>query len=479
MTDNFWTYTKNFFGFRADRNCSIAGPGEVASDQCLGRKRKASKSCPTCLASYCETHIQLHLGDPILKRHRLEAPISNLQERTCLSHRKPLKLFCRTDQKCICEKCGNTKHRRHELVDLETEITEKKYQVVTTQREYKRRVEERKKKVKKMKQTVQQLRSSAENEIFACEEIFRSIIQSTERLKSEVTELIRDHEQREANKANESIKTLDKEMKELEQRDTEITKLSNTDNPIQLLQNFPTVCVPPTDSHMPNVNINVELFSKTLQKDLLNLKRSLRKINVWKFVKPKGYDDPVDILQNMCTRNFLLKYSCQLTFNPNTLNEHLHLSEGYKRVTFGNKIQYPKHPDRFNYWSQVLCREALSGTRLYWEVQWSGEIEIGVVKEISRRGNGNDCRLGRNVKSWCLRCSASRYSAWHDNKETPLTAPGCDRVGVYLDCPAGLLSFFSVSDTITRLYTFKASFMEPLYVGFWLGFESSVMILKE
>ncbi|KAL1006433.1 hypothetical protein UPYG_G00072310 [Umbra pygmaea] len=66
-----------------------------------------------------------------------------------------------------------------------------------------------------------------------------------------------------------------------------------------------------------------------------------------------------------------IKYACELTFNPNTAFKRLVLSEGNKTVTRTKEDQpYPDHPDRFDYWDQVLCRQELSGCS-YWEVQWT------------------------------------------------------------------------------------------------------------
>ena len=49
-------------------------------------------------------------------------------------------------------------------------------------------------------------------------------------------------------------------------------------------------------------------------------------------------------------------------------------------------------------------------------------------------------------------------------------------MGVYLDWPAGTLSFYIVSDTRAHLYTWNACrFTEPLYAGF--GFRSGSSLL--
>ncbi|XP_072566779.1 NLR family CARD domain-containing protein 3-like isoform X2 [Paramormyrops kingsleyae] len=95
------------------------------------------------------------------------------------------------------------------------------------------------------------------------------------------------------------------------------------------------------------------------------------------------------------TRPGFQKYSCQLTLDPNTTHRDLYLSEGNRKVTWGAKQPYPDHPERFDCWHQVLCRESLTG-RCYWEAEWSGyDARIGVTyKGIRRKGHSDDCRLG-------------------------------------------------------------------------------------
>uniref|UniRef100_A0A3B3QST9 B30.2/SPRY domain-containing protein n=1 Tax=Paramormyrops kingsleyae TaxID=1676925 RepID=A0A3B3QST9_9TELE len=180
------------------------------------------------------------------------------------------------------------------------------------------------------------------------------------------------------------------------------------------------------------------------------------------------------------TRPGLQKYSCQLTLDPNTANRELSLSGGNRKVTHVWEEQpYPDHPERFECCPQVLCRESLTG-RCYWEAEWSGVAWIGVTyKGIWRKGDGADCRLGYNDKSWSLYCDPDSYSVCHNNKQTliPIEPSGSHRVGVYLDWGAGALSFYRVSsDGLTPLYRLISSFTEPLYPGFLVFPDSSVSL---
>ncbi|XP_066512529.1 NACHT, LRR and PYD domains-containing protein 12-like [Hoplias malabaricus] len=180
------------------------------------------------------------------------------------------------------------------------------------------------------------------------------------------------------------------------------------------------------------------------------------------------------------------KYACELILDPNTVNTHLSLYEGNRKVNRVKERQsYPDHPERFSVWDQVLCRESLTG-RCYWETKWSGGgVYISVVyKSIGRKGVSDDCGFGENEKSWSLICCNNSYSVRHNNNSTALPPPPSrsNRVGVYVDCPAGTLSFYSVSTdthTLTHLNTLTTTFTEPLCAGFHLwGSDSSVSLCQ-
>ncbi|XP_050923654.1 NACHT, LRR and PYD domains-containing protein 3 isoform X3 [Lates calcarifer] len=178
----------------------------------------------------------------------------------------------------------------------------------------------------------------------------------------------------------------------------------------------------------------------------------------------------------------LRRYSCQLTIDTNTVNRELKLSDNNRKVTHVKEDQsYPDHPDRFDQCSQLLCRTGLTG-RCYWEVEWRRGVYISVsYRGIRRKGDSEDCVFGGNDQSWSLRCSEGGYSVCHrkcvtcvpsssssfSSSSSSSSSSVSNRVAVYVDCPAGSLSFYRVSsDSLIHLHTFNTTFTEPLYPGF-------------
>nr|XP_046271083.1 NLR family CARD domain-containing protein 3-like isoform X2 [Scatophagus argus]XP_046271084.1 NLR family CARD domain-containing protein 3-like isoform X2 [Scatophagus argus]XP_046271085.1 NLR family CARD domain-containing protein 3-like isoform X2 [Scatophagus argus]XP_046271086.1 NLR family CARD domain-containing protein 3-like isoform X2 [Scatophagus argus] len=172
----------------------------------------------------------------------------------------------------------------------------------------------------------------------------------------------------------------------------------------------------------------------------------------------------------------LRKYACDLTLDPKTAGINLLLTEKNKKATFVQERQsYPDNPERFHC-RQVLCEEGLSG-RHYWEVECVS-ADVGVAyKSIDRNGDASsEFSLGKNENSWCWFSGGRIY---HNNSEITVShSTHRSTIGVYLDWPLGILSFFEVfPDTLTHLYTVHTTFTEPLHPGFHLG-DGSIYICK-
>uniref|UniRef100_A0A8C5DIK6 Uncharacterized protein n=1 Tax=Gouania willdenowi TaxID=441366 RepID=A0A8C5DIK6_GOUWI len=173
------------------------------------------------------------------------------------------------------------------------------------------------------------------------------------------------------------------------------------------------------------------------------------------------------------------KYFCHIHLDTNSISRNLRLSDNNRMVTYVREEElYPDHQDRFDI-DQVLCSTGLTG-RCYWEVEWNGHVYIAVsYRGIRRKGNSYDCWFGFNNQSWSLKCYRGFYIFRHNNIETRTSCPcgSSGRVGVYVDCPDGRLSFYEVSsDSMTLIYTVCTSFTDTLYPGFGFGFGSSVSL---
>ncbi|KAI7809371.1 putative finTRIM family [Triplophysa rosa] len=416
-----------------------AGPGDVECDVCTERKHKAVKSCLVFELSYCQTHFEQHENLFKSKRHKVTDATGQLQQMICPQHEKLLEFYCRTDQRCICYLCMAGKHKNHSTGSAEEERTEKQKRLKETQRKYQQRIQERQKELQELKKTVKTHEHSAQAAVEDSERIFTELIRSIERSRSEVIQLIRDQEKAAVSRAEELLKCLEQEIDDLRRRDTELEQLSHTDGHILFLQSFQSLCVPPGSTDSFCITLSSLLSFDDVQKSKEKLeclcREKIERIFDRVITEPK-------------TREQFLKCDKQSDTNSNKDQQH------------------PDHPDRFDYFLQVLCRESVSG-RCYWEVEWSGGVDISVsCKSISRKGRGDKCLFGRNDQSWSLSCTDSSCSFWHNNIETKLPAVSrSSRIGVYVDHSAGTLSFYIISDTMTLIHRVKTTFTQPLYPG--------------
>uniref|UniRef100_A0A8C1NQ67 Tripartite motif-containing protein 16-like n=1 Tax=Cyprinus carpio TaxID=7962 RepID=A0A8C1NQ67_CYPCA len=446
---------------RLSADCD-AGAGDVQCDVCTGRKYKAVKSCLMCLESYCQAHFDRHEEFHSRKPHKVTEATGRLQEMICQKHEKLLEVFCSTDQECICMLCTVIEHKNQDTVSAAEQRTEKQKQLKETQKTLQQRIQQREKDLQQLRETVESHKRSAQTAVEDSERIFTELIRSIERSRSELIRLIRDQEKTAVSRAEERLERLEQEINDLRRRDAELEQLSHTQDHIQFLQSFQSLSAPPEST-----DVKDDIFSSLVSSDAL--RESVHQL------RDKLEDFCKEQLKKISDRD-----SHQLTLDLNTVNEYLRLSERNRVITnTGTDQPYPDHPDRFDVYEQVLCRERVCG-RCYWELEWSGDKAVFTsvsYKSISRKGRSNECWFGYNDQSWSLRCSSSRYLFRHNNTETALTVKSISsRIGVCVDHSAGTLSFYSVSDTMSLIHTVQTTFTQPLYPGIWVGSGSSVKL---
>uniref|UniRef100_A0AAY4EHG9 Uncharacterized protein n=1 Tax=Denticeps clupeoides TaxID=299321 RepID=A0AAY4EHG9_9TELE len=262
-----------------------AGPGDVECDVCTGRKVKAVKSCLVCLVSYCDTHFKVHNEANPGGKHTVMDATGPLQEKICFKHNKVFEIFCRTDQTFICYLCMTDKHKNHDTVSAAAERTEKQRQLVETQRRSQRRLQEREKELQELRKAVETLKHSAKAAVEDSEKIFTQMICSIEKRCSEVCELIRDQEKAELSRAEGHLERLEQEIVDLRRRDAELEQLSHTEDHIHFLESFPSLCVPPGSSDVPNITVNRSFSFQAVEDSVSALKAKLDDFSQWQVEK--------------------------------------------------------------------------------------------------------------------------------------------------------------------------------------------------
>ncbi|XP_075901402.1 tripartite motif-containing protein 16-like [Nelusetta ayraudi] len=459
-----------------------AGAEDVACDVCTGRKLKALKSCLVCRASYCNSHLQPHLQSSTFKRHKLVEPSQQLQENICPRHDEVMKIFCRTDQKIICYLCSVEEHQGHHIVSAAAERTERQRELEETRQKIQQKVQQREEDLRVLQKEVKSIESSADKAVKDSEDVFTQMIRLLEKRRSEVQQQLRSTQEAEVRRVKELQKKLEQEMTDLKRRDAELEKISKTLDHSQFLHRFsslPALSSPDSSS----LEIRPLRYFEDVAAAVTKLRDEIQQVLMETQTNISWTVNNVDVLlpePEPRSREDFLRYSLQITLDPNTAHKQLLLSEEYRKVTDMKEVQsYCDHPDRFTYRLQVLSREGLTG-RCYWEVEWRGYL-VGVAvayRKISRAGGSEESAFGYNDKSWSLYCSSGRYDFYQNSINTDVSGPQSSRHGVYLDHRAGLLSFYSVSGTMKLLHRVQTSFTQPLHVGLAVYPSSSAELMK-
>ncbi|XP_060946916.1 tripartite motif-containing protein 16-like [Limanda limanda] len=450
-----------------------AGPEDVACDFCTGRKLKALKSCLVCLASYCEKHLQSHLQSPPWKKHKLVEPSEKLQENICSRHNEVMKMFCRTDQQCICYLCSMVEHKDHDTVPAVAERILRQRELGLRRQTIQQRVQDTEKDVKLLQQEEKAVNGSADKAVEDSEKIFTELIRLLEKRSSDVKQQIRFQQETEVSQVRELQERLEQEITELKKQDRELKQLLDTEDHNQFLHNYPSLSPLSESTHSSSIRIPPLRNFEDVTAAVSQVRGRLQDILSETETETLQIVSPVEVLLPQPepeTRTDFLKYSQEITLDPNTAHRGMLLSKGRRKVKYMRKKQtYSNHPDRFTDLPQVLSRESLTG-RCYWEVEMVGHgAGVAVTyKNISRAGDSLECGFGKNDKSWMLFCHVNRYHFDYNSIRTPVSGPVSSRVGVYLDHSAGVLSFYSVSDTMTLLHRVQTTFTQPLYAGVWV-----------
>ncbi|XP_047434728.1 E3 ubiquitin-protein ligase TRIM21-like [Mugil cephalus] len=430
-----------------------AKPGEVPCDVCTGTKLKALKSCLVCLLSYCDSHLEPHLTMSRLKTHQLIHPVDNLEDRMCRKHDKPLELFCKTDQTCVCMLCSVLDHKRHKVVPLKQGYEGKKAELGKTENEIQQMIQKRRRKIEEMKESVKMSKDAADRQIAEGVQVFTALMESVERGLNQLIKEIEDKQKIREKQAEGFIKYLEQEVSELMKRSSEVKQLSRSEDHLHLRHSFSSLRAAPPTKNWTEVSVCPPAYEGTVVRAVTQLEETLRK-------------DMKKLLKAELKR--VQQYAVDVTLDPDTANPHLILSDDGKQVHCGDvRKKLPDNPERFSKYGCLLGKKSFSSYCFYFQVQVKGKTDwdLGVARESSNR-KGNITLSPQN----------GFWTVWlrNGNEYKALAGPSVrlslhsrpEKVGVFVDYEEGLVSFHDV-DTAALIYSFTGcSFNDKLYPYF-------------
>ncbi|XP_073335099.1 E3 ubiquitin-protein ligase TRIM39-like [Pagrus major] len=435
----------------------VSKPGEVPCDVCTGPKLKALKSCLVCLVSYCETHLEPHLTASGLKRHQLIDPVENLEDRMCLKHDKPLELFCKTDQMCVCMLCTVLDHKTHDVVPLKDQYEEKKAELGKTEAEVQQMIQKRRLKIQEIKQSVDLSKEKADREIAEGVQVFTSLKESVERSQAELIKTIEENQRKTEKQAEDFIKELEQEISELTKRSAEVEKLSHSEDHLHLLQSVQSLNIPepPPTKDWTEVRVHPS-YEGTVVRVVAQLEETLSK-------------EMKKLLEAELKR--VQQYAVDVTLDPDTAHPALILSDDGKQVRLGDtRKNLPDNPDRFCLNPGVLGKQGFFSGKLYYEVQVKGKTQwdFGVARESTNRKGEVTLSPEDGYWSICLRNGNEYCAAAHTLVSLSLKSRP-EKVGVFVDYEEGLVSFHDV-DAAALIFSFTGCcFTEKLFPYFCPG----------
>uniref|UniRef100_A0A8C9X9G9 Uncharacterized protein n=1 Tax=Sander lucioperca TaxID=283035 RepID=A0A8C9X9G9_SANLU len=409
----------------------VSKPGEVPCDVCTGTKLKALKSCLVCLVSYCETHLEPHLTASRLKRHQLIDPVENLEGRMCTKHDKPLELFCKTDQTCVCTFCSGIDHKMHDVVPLNEGYEGKKAE----------------------------FEEDADREIAEGVQVFTSLKESVERGLNELINTIKEKQKTREIQAEAFIKELEQEISELMKRSTEVEQVLRSEDHLHLLQSVQSLNIqqPPPTKDWTEVSVRPSSYEGTVVKAVAQLEETLS-----------------EEMKKLLTESELKRvqqYAVDVTLDPDTAHPKLILSDDGKQVNLGDvRKNLPDNPERFSKCACVLGKQSFSSGRFYFEVQVKGKTDwdLGVAKESINRKDAVPLSPQNGYWMIWLRNRNEYKARAGPSVRLSLKSPP-QKVGVFVDYEEGLVSFYDV-DAAALIYSFTGcSFTEKLFPYFCPG----------
>uniref|UniRef100_A0A3B3IBL0 RING-type domain-containing protein n=1 Tax=Oryzias latipes TaxID=8090 RepID=A0A3B3IBL0_ORYLA len=212
----------------------------------IGEEPKAP-SCPQCRQNFTSRPVLVRntiLLQPTSSErsgtgpeHLVKATLK-LQENICIRHDEVIKIFCRTDQKCICSLCSMDEHKGHDMVSAAAERAERQTKLGLDQQKVQQRILNLEEDLEVLQQAVEAINLSAEKTIKESQNLFKGLICLLEQKCSEVEQKVTSYQREEVRKVEELQEKMQHEITKLKKTEAELDQLSSTEDHLHFLNNY-------------------------------------------------------------------------------------------------------------------------------------------------------------------------------------------------------------------------------------------------
>ncbi|PWA30668.1 hypothetical protein CCH79_00009230 [Gambusia affinis] len=304
---------------------------------------------------------------------------------------------------------------------------------------------------------VQQAAAEMETDGVVCS--LTKLISTAEHCQSRILEVIETTVTTAESRAQSLLNELQEEIAALKKRSATLSQLAVSEDYVLFFKTFPALSSPPQTKDWSNVSVSsqstsegilrtVSLMVERLQLDLQNLPEARQQ-------QPSPAPPPPRPIPK------------DITLDPGTAHPRLIISADGKQVQCSDRHQLvPDNPGRFDRVVCVMAHQGFTSGRHYWEVDVSNKTDwdLGVAsRSVIRKGK---IPVSPANGYWFLSLRDQTNYTFRTNPPTSLTvATRPSRVGIYLDCNKGLVSFSNV-EAKQIIFTYTDSFKDTIHPFF-------------
>ncbi|XP_037552220.1 nuclear factor 7, ovary-like [Nematolebias whitei] len=412
----------------------------------------------TCLILFFGANVRFH--QMLSSCNILLGSVEKSSESVCAEHDEPLELYCKNEERLVCQSCRASSHRNHWVVPVGDVYEEKKADLRKMEAGIQQVIWQRRLKIQELRRSVKLIKESADQEMADGIQIFTSLIQNLEGAQTELIEMIEEKQKAAEKQAQSVISELEQEVSQLTRRRVQVEQLSRSKDPVLLLQSLPVLNAGSPYPDRTQVSVCLVAYEGLTRTAMVRAMNHLM----------ETVRDAMKKLQDSEMKN-IPQFAVSVTLDPETAHPALVLSDDGKRVHCGDgpkKLPYSSR--RFETALHVLGKQGFSCGRFYYDVQVRGKTAwtLGVARESVNKKV--DLNLNPETGFWAVRLQNRKEFVALDQSPVPLSVnDDVQKVRVSVDYEEGQVLFYDV-DAAVLLHSFTGcSFTEKLYPFFSPG----------